>query len=113
MKTPEEIFQELLFEQRGYTIIDKRTRLLITEAMKRFGLQCWLASTELPIVGEWSTETEYFNRYLQNLYLNQIAKQAQENGEQQCKHERSYFFHDNAPRYCPDCGKYIDGDKVI
>jgi len=30
-----------------------------------------------------------------------------------CKHEKAYFFHDNAPQYCPSCKKYIDGEKVI
>ena len=25
-----------------------------------------------------------------------------------CNHLNSYHFHDNAPRYCPDCKKYIN-----
>lgn len=30
-----------------------------------------------------------------------------------CKHYNAYFFHDNAPMYCPDCKNYIDGGKII
>ena len=30
-----------------------------------------------------------------------------------CEHKNAYFFHDNAPKYCPDCGRYTDGGKVI
>lgn len=31
----------------------------------------------------------------------------------ECNHDKAYFFHDNAPMYCPDCGNYIDGGNVI
>lgn len=31
----------------------------------------------------------------------------------ECKHENSYHFHDNAPKYCPDCDNYIDGNKIL
>lgn len=30
-----------------------------------------------------------------------------------CEHKKAYMFHDNAPSYCPDCGKYIDGGEVV
>jgi hypothetical protein len=30
-----------------------------------------------------------------------------------CKHKKAYFFHENAPAYCPDCKNYIDGGKII
>jgi len=30
-----------------------------------------------------------------------------------CLHSDAYFFHDNAPQYCPGCNKYIDGGNVI
>lgn len=30
-----------------------------------------------------------------------------------CKHSNAYYFHDNAPQYCPDCKQYIDGGKPI
>lgn len=30
-----------------------------------------------------------------------------------CKHKNAYTFHENAPMYCPDCGKYVDGGKEI
>jgi hypothetical protein len=30
-----------------------------------------------------------------------------------CTHKNSYFFHENAPKYCPDCNNYIDGGKII
>ena len=25
-----------------------------------------------------------------------------------CTHKNAYYFHDNAPAYCPDCKKYVD-----
>lgn len=28
-----------------------------------------------------------------------------------CKHKRAYYFHENAPLYCPDCNQYIDGNE--
>lgn len=37
----------------------------------------------------------------------------QETTKQKCKHNNAYFFHDNAPMYCPDCDNYIDGGQVI
>lgn len=30
-----------------------------------------------------------------------------------CKHENAHMFHENAPRYCPDCKHYIDGNKIV
>lgn len=30
-----------------------------------------------------------------------------------CKHTKAYFFHENAPAYCPDCDSYIDGGKIM
>ena len=30
-----------------------------------------------------------------------------------CSHNKAYFFHDNAPQYCPTCGNYIDGGEVV
>jgi hypothetical protein len=33
--------------------------------------------------------------------------------KEKCTHENAYFFHENAPKYCPDCDKYIDGGKVL
>lgn len=37
-----------------------------------------------------------------------------------CKHERAYYFHENTPAYCPDCGEYLEtlsmkcnSDKVL
>ena len=30
-----------------------------------------------------------------------------------CQHINACSFHENAPKFCPDCGKYIDGGKVI
>ena len=79
MKTPEEFYFEVL---NSPEFKDKDLREVRYEAMKRFGLQCWVASTELSSIDETSdTERGHFNRYLQNLYLNQIAKQAQENGD--------------------------------
>lgn len=30
-----------------------------------------------------------------------------------CKHDNAYFFHENAPEYCPDCNCYVDGDFII
>jgi len=29
-----------------------------------------------------------------------------------CFHEKAYYFHDNAPMYCPDCKQYIN-DTII
>ena len=29
-----------------------------------------------------------------------------------CSHKRAYYFHDNAPQYCPDCGQYVDGGNA-
>ena len=80
MKTPEEIFSELLFENRVHCYMSNPTRLLIIEAMKRFGFQCWLESIR-PYMDEQEEERRAFNRYLQGLYLGKISKQAQDNGE--------------------------------
>lgn len=30
-----------------------------------------------------------------------------------CKHKNAYFFHENAPAYCPNCDRYIDGKEPI
>jgi len=27
--------------------------------------------------------------------------------EEECKHNKAYMFHENAPLYCPDCDTYI------
>ena len=26
---------------------------------------------------------------------------------QKCRHRNAYYFHDNAPMYCPDCNEYV------
>jgi hypothetical protein len=31
-----------------------------------------------------------------------------ENKTTNCNHKNAYSFHDNAPMFCPDCGKYFD-----
>jgi len=33
--------------------------------------------------------------------------------EKKCKHENAYYFHENAPAYCPDCEEYIDGGHTM
>lgn len=30
-----------------------------------------------------------------------------------CKHEKAYWFHENAPAYCPTCDNYVDGGKIV
>jgi hypothetical protein len=30
-----------------------------------------------------------------------------------CKHNNAFFFHENAPLYCPQCESYIDGGMII
>lgn len=30
-----------------------------------------------------------------------------------CKHKRRYYFHENAPAFCPDCESYVDGNIII
>lgn len=30
-----------------------------------------------------------------------------------CTHRNAYYFHNNAPMYCPSCGHYIDGGQII
>ena len=88
MKTPEEIYEEVWSGQlHKFTIPkfdDVRVKEIAIECMKRFGFQCWLDSTktwyEDGCLNE-RAERKLFNRYLQNLYLNQIAKQAQDDGD--------------------------------
>jgi hypothetical protein len=31
----------------------------------------------------------------------------------ECKHKNAYYFHGNAPMYCPSCKNYIDGGKIL
>lgn len=40
-------------------------------------------------------------------------KQPKDKSVKDCKHKKAYFFHDNAPAYCPDCKKYLDGGEVL
>lgn len=30
-----------------------------------------------------------------------------------CRHKRSFYFHENAPAYCPDCDCYLDGNTIL
>jgi len=30
-----------------------------------------------------------------------------------CNHTYAFYFHENAPLYCPECGSYIDGGMII
>lgn len=30
-----------------------------------------------------------------------------------CKHNNAFFFHDNAPMYCPQCESYVDGVGIV
>lgn len=33
--------------------------------------------------------------------------------DKECSHKESYHFHDNAPAYCPECGSYVDGGRIV
>jgi predicted Zn-ribbon and HTH transcriptional regulator len=122
MKTPEEILKAAQLKEWPHwpgiterlTAIDRE---IVIEAMKEFGRQAWIkCAFTFDAADDRATESISYNEWLQSLYLNQIAKDAQERGEyelkpEKCEHKNSYFFHDNAPRYCPDCKKYIDGEN--
>ena len=73
MKTPEQIFDEI-DDDPGF--IGCHRRIVAIECMKRFGLQCWNQ-------GRYKFAPDTFPLYLKDLYLNEIAKQAQDDGE--CK----------------------------
>ena len=30
-----------------------------------------------------------------------------------CNHQRLYYFHENAPAYCPDCDNYLDSKFLL
>jgi len=30
-----------------------------------------------------------------------------------CNHKKSYYFHDNAPPFCPDCENYLTPDFML
>jgi len=47
---------------------------------------------------EFLKEIEAIEKKVRKVY-NKIKK---------CDHLNSYDFHENAPAYCPDCGKYIN-----
>lgn len=42
-----------------------------------------------------------------------FKEKCKNNKKLKCKHKRAYHFHENAPRYCPDCKQYIEGQTVI
>jgi hypothetical protein len=83
MKTPDQIYLDVENDPE----CDGLSRGMIAiECMKRFGFQCWMACLidlgdgyEYP--GQSEIEREYFDDYLKDLYLNEIAKQAQGDGE--------------------------------
>lgn len=29
-----------------------------------------------------------------------------------CNHRNSYYFHNNAPKFCPSCSKYLTDDLL-
>lgn len=37
----------------------------------------------------------------------------QDQTKTKCRHRHAFFFHENAPMYCPKCGNYIDGGKIV
>ena len=82
MKTPEQIFDEI---DNDPNFIGCHRRIIAIECMKRFGLQCWIDSSDYcaPYLTTfyYDDHKRTFDKWMQNLYLNQIAKQAQENGE--------------------------------
>ena len=129
MKTPEEILLDV-WEKTG---VEKGWDTIAIEAMKEFGRQAWIkCASGFERSGPDCAESFLYDRYLQDLYLNQIAKDSQERGEyeakpEKCEHKNSFFFHvmsENRPnkpcawqqyglKYCPDCKKYIDGENEI
>jgi hypothetical protein len=30
-----------------------------------------------------------------------------------CDHKKRYYFHENAPSFCPDCESYVDGIGIV
>ena len=30
-----------------------------------------------------------------------------------CLHKNSYYFHENAPKYCPGCDKFLNGIMLL
>ena len=89
MKTPEEIYDEAWNELE---FSHSKSKPIALEAMKRFGYQCWIDSAQDFAVSLGSrmkredriiADKPRFKKYLKDLYLNEIAKQAQDDGE--CK----------------------------
>lgn len=61
--------------------------------------------------------TEIIVRFVENL-KNNIMKTikklfSSKKEPKDCNHKSAYFFHDNAPMYCPKCNSYIDGGRVV
>jgi hypothetical protein len=88
MKTPEEILRTVKMKEYPYfegireDDLSPIGRVLVIEAMKEFGRQVWLrCASGFEEAGPVGRESVLYDDYLNDLYLNQIAKDSQERGE--------------------------------
>jgi len=42
-----------------------------------------------------------------------IKHDTMKDSDSMCNHDNAYYFHENAPAYCPSCKEYIDGGREI
>jgi hypothetical protein len=85
MKTPEEILRDQYFRDNPGAIEYNPTywhSTNIIAAMKEFGRQAWIkCAFTFDAADDRATESTSYNEWLQDLYLNQMAKDAQERGD--------------------------------